>query len=116
MKSGSKTGFGWLYIYIALSWTEELILVAVKTIFKTDKDLPIQSTATSAMNFKASYCFTPQREAEIMPPSFIFLFFFWEGGREEGVAREGLGGNGRRGKNRFSCRKVCRVIWMAELN
>lgn len=35
-------------IYIALSWTEELILVAVKTILEIDnKDLPIQSPTAS---------------------------------------------------------------------
>lgn len=90
-------------IYIALSWTEELILVAVKTILEIDnKDLPIQSPTASVINFKPSCCFTPQREAEIMSPSFF-------GGRE--ALEEG-------GKNRFYCRKVCRAIWMVmvELN
>lgn len=64
--------------------------MAMKTILKIDKDLPVQSTTASVTNFKPSYRFIPQWEAEIMPPS-IFFFFWGAGGAWR---REGSGGRG----------------------
>lgn len=51
-------------IRIASSWTEELILAAVRKIFKIDEDLPTHSITTSVTDFKPFYCFTPQTEAK----------------------------------------------------
>lgn len=58
--------------------------------FKTDKDLPIQSTCVTP--FKPSYCFKAQRDEDINASLLFWLVFFWasRGEVEEEAGRDSI--------------------------